>query len=676
MMHASSVCCIRQSFSPGLVAPPFDMLLVRKREILTRKDEDHKRSRIRPKEKVTRSEDTASGLTEVSLDEERAPRTHTCAGVARPSWDQDELLWIPSRSHLGRDSFSCSLSNWPVVLCHGIPPSGIVLAGGSPAWHSPRMALLQANATVGQRMTFMKETQGWLASDELSHVVGRMRQRRSTFTILPTAFYNPQTDDFCFEHDHAHIPNTGVSFIPVLFGAHWIGIEVDRQHNVPKICILQAPLHFQQRPEFMVCRMMQIPAHRLHISHGLDASPPNMCGWGLLCRWMRLMHAKHSLRDVLQRLQSLADVNRRIIHRAMQESINAWAVTQADSKLQQVAYTLRLSFLVHLFQFDVNIHSRLDSLAICAAGQPSDVYDVSATVVGSALSQGHDPAQGSGAFATDPASAPEVHDVSHRTVETQTEGMTIHPTESHSLVSCRVTDAVWHRLQVMCRQPDWASSDEIDFAARFYQPFLHNVVILPCLTWDSDKFELQSISGTPIFYGSADSVDMLTSIGSWLALTSFMTSFVSAFLGAPLSMCMSLTHCCIIFRSYSNVFLPQAQVHFFQHESPFFICGYAVLWSFLISENFTWVPFPELAVSALQVCPYHQLMTQIGNDAMTSWQQATQNRPLILFAFAILALYLHDMVCNGTSSTSFVLLVWPHRGMNYRTCAVEDPQNP
>ena len=630
---------------------PFLMSLECRCEIVTRNDGDHSRSRRRPKQTVTSGRMIVSGLTSVSLDGDRAPRALNNAGVARRFWDQDVIPKIMTRSLLGRARFSCSLSNWPFVRRNGILASRIVFAGGTPTWHSPRLALLPANATVGQRMTFLQETQGWLASDELSHVVSRMRQRHSAYTILPTAFYHPLTDDFCFEQDHAQIPNAGVSLIPVLFGTHWVGIEVDRQHESPDVCILQAPMHMQQQLVFMVCRMLQIPAHRLNVSFGLDTTPPDMCGWGLVWRWLRLTHAENSFHDVLQRLQSLADVNRRIIQRALQKSVTAWAMTRADPELQQVAYTLRLSFLVHLFQFDVNIHSRMDSLAILAAGQPSSVFHTGDADVGSAPSQEHDIAQTPGDPVDTPVSVPPVQHISSQSVGTQTDDIAVAPAESQLCVPCRSTDAVNNRLHVMRCQPDWASSDELDFAARLYQPFLHNVVILPCLAWDRDRFELLSISNLPAFYGSADSVVMMIeAMSHWFLarVDKLPDHFRVRIFGCPI---VDIHESNALLHNIANVLqfpLSYAQVHFFHHESPAGMCGYAILWSFLTSENFTWVPFPELAISALQVCQYHQIITLIGNEAVTSWHQVTQDRPLLLFAFAVRALFLHDMVCKGT----------------------------
>ena len=201
-----------------------------------------------------------------------------------------------------------------------------------------------------------------------------LRSRHSNYTILPTAHYNCVQDEFCFEQEGTSVPNTGLTCVPVLFGSHWIGIEIDRQHQIPDITTLEAPRSMQNRLEFFICHLLQIPAHRLHIQHGMDVSPPNMCGWGLLWRWANLMHAQDAFRDVQHQLHVLADVNRRIIHRALQSSIEAWAVTGASDTLQQVAYTMRLSFLVHLFHFDAGIHSCLDSLAISAAGQPLEVF--------------------------------------------------------------------------------------------------------------------------------------------------------------------------------------------------------------------------------------------------------------------------------------------------------------
>lgn len=223
-----------------------------------------------------------------------------------------------------------------------------IAVGGAPSWTSSRIAMLQANATMGQRVSFMDDTQGWLATDQMTHIVHRMARPNSAYTVLPIAHYIPITDSFVFERDNCNVPNFGITLIPVLDGAHWVGVEIDRQQDQPEICILQAPTSIQSRMEVFVSHLLQIPPHRLTFNAGMDNHVPIMCGWALAYRWIALTHSQTSFQDVLARLYSLSDLNRRIVLRSLQKAANDWAKTGASHDLQQTAHALRMSFLVNL----------------------------------------------------------------------------------------------------------------------------------------------------------------------------------------------------------------------------------------------------------------------------------------------------------------------------------------
>ena len=431
------------------------------------------------------------------------------AEVARLYQDRVQKEYILVRSCLRRPSWVRLCGDPSGEQSHGNEGQLFILAGGAPTWDSPRLAMLQANATLGQRITCMKQTRGWLANDELSHVANCIHSRHSHYTILPIAYYNALQDEFCFEQEGTSVPNTGLTCLPILFGNHWIGVEFDRQHPTPEIMTLEAPPSMQTRLEFFICHLLQIPAHRLHIWHNADTTPPNMCGWGLLQRWIHILHAQEAFRDVHHHLHALADVNRRIIHRALQSSIEDWALTGASDTLQQVAYTLRLSFLVHLFQFDAGIHSRLDSLAISAAGQPPEVFEAPSnllTDVTASVPSGSNPPQET-QQSTD--GAPESHEVHNRDAECQTE-VGLHGIYAQDqMMQSDIPPHIWQRLQSMCLQPSWAGSDELECIARIYQPFLQHVVILPCLSWDAEQQILWSISGAHVRYDLATSIVLL-----------------------------------------------------------------------------------------------------------------------------------------------------------------------
>lgn len=75
--------------------------------------------------------------------------------------------------------------------------------------------------------------------------MGRCRKPNSPYHFLPVAHYSPAADEFSFEGEFPQIPNRGVSLLPILYGAHWVGVEVDQQHDTPEITLLQASTPLQ-----------------------------------------------------------------------------------------------------------------------------------------------------------------------------------------------------------------------------------------------------------------------------------------------------------------------------------------------------------------------------------------------------------------------------------------------
>lgn len=283
---------------------------------------------------------------------------------------QGRLMSIPDLAHGTR----CALAR-PVHFV-------VIRVGGAPSWVSPRAAFLKPHATLGERVAFMQETEGWLATDEWSFAANRINQAATHYRILPVAIYFQESDEFAFDHDQFQTSNTGISLLPILYGAHWIGVEIDRQHDTPEIAILQCAEAQQNHIETFICQLIHIPAHRLVINHWANATPPGMCGWSIMWRWISLSHTQPVFARTLQDFHSLSDDRKRIVLRALSKSAHAWEKTGSDRILQQVAHTVRHSFLMHLFAFNTGVFTRLDANATCAAGQPLAVFESHAPAPG------------------------------------------------------------------------------------------------------------------------------------------------------------------------------------------------------------------------------------------------------------------------------------------------------
>ena len=182
---------------------------------LIREEQDHSRCRKRKDKTIESSKE--SGLLS--------------AGVAQR--DQDLLcdVKVLSCSHLGRVSWAGSCSRHSGVRRNGWINQRSILAGGAPTWRSPRATTLRAGATIGERVAFAQETEGWLASDEMSYIISRVGERNSGFHFAPLMVYVPHSDEFTIEGVGIHIPNHGTTLVPVLVGPHWAGLEIYKSHT-------------------------------------------------------------------------------------------------------------------------------------------------------------------------------------------------------------------------------------------------------------------------------------------------------------------------------------------------------------------------------------------------------------------------------------------------------------
>ena len=311
---------------------------------------------------------------------------------------------------------------------------------------------------------------------------------------------------------------------------------------------------------------------------------------------------------------------------------------------------MRLSFLVHLFQFDAGIHSRSDSLAISAAGQPLEVFGdpgIWPTDITPSVPSGPNP-QHETQPSTSADAAPESHEVhNNQDAGCQTEVVLHGIFAQDRIMQSDIPPHIWQRLQSMCLQPSWAGSDELECVARIYQPFLQHVVILPCLSWDAEQQLLWSISGAHVCYDLATSIVLLVETRlHWflVRIDRLHTHFRARFFGCPEMHVRELNALLHQICHMLGLQMHSLQAFFMAHESPEDTCGFAVLWHFLQSEGCTMIPFADSAVSFLQNCACNSVIQYIGENAMQRWQTVTQDHTLILFAFATRAHFLREML--------------------------------
>ena len=530
---------------------------------------------------------------------------------------------------------------WKDDLYSDDPP---IAAGGAPSWPSPRAAFLKPHATVGERIAFLQQTEGWLASDELTFATNRIRIASANYHVLPVAMYSHLNDEFIFEHDQFQISNTGVSLLPILYGAHWVGVEIDRQHDVPEVAILHCSQLNQNRIETLVCQVLHIPAHRLVIRHWANTTPPGMCGWALIWRWLLLTHTQYVFSQTLQDFQGLSDDRKRIVSRALDKSSRAWEVTGADLNLQQVAYTVRQAFLIHLFEFNTGVHTRLDTLAICAAGQPLSVFEqevVAPPLMLEAVTQ------------TNQQENPEI---SQQVVPS------CHNTEAQthvSFASNHVTmggnqqvryDEVHSRIQEFCLFPDQAASDELDHTLDLCRHFSGPVNLVPCCRWDPEGTSLQVISDrAAVSSHHLEHRALVHCQAHWFAVHVLFESgivWVHTY-GFPTTLVAQFPRFLMHVADFLQVPPHLVRAQSFAFPCPENMCGFQMLDASLQACDIQSLPWCDSQVRFLQSHDFASELAYIGHHAVALWRSATSDHHLIRKAFAVRTLFLtHLLQCQ------------------------------
>lgn len=387
----------------------------------------------------------------------------------------------------------------------------------------------------------------------------------------------PTSDEFQFDNEDTHIANTGVSLIPLLMGAHWGGIEIDRQHTQPVITLLMIPRTWRHRVEMFACRLLDIPPHRVQIEFGLDQSPPTMCGWTLLCRWTQLMHSTHAFVDTLHDFHTLSEDRKKIVQRVLSRSIDAWARTDASDDLQQMAYVIRMSFLTNLFQFNTSVHTRLDALTVQAAGQPLCVHDPAIIEeVEVPPAQVPQIALSSGDLGSEPA-VPEV-----------TSSTAIVPAPGDVRAGSYLPQSIQDRIQAFCDMPDKAASDELDFMLALHQSRITNIHFMPCCIWDREAGIVRVIdSAHANSWVLMDTRGLILAHDHWFAfrLHGNLQNIVH-FFGFPRQDPRDRNAFLHAFAAFLRVDMETVSAIYHEYPAPWRMCGFLVLRDLLVSCGF------------------------------------------------------------------------------------------
>ena len=586
-------------------------------ELTQKEKEDHSRCR--------KKKDKRSGELLVS--------GQNNAEVARRQLDEFSHSVTVDCSHLGRGSFDRTLCGYLGVLSHGHSVFRWTYAGGAISWRTPRQTMLRAAATIGERVAFAQETDGWLASDEMVFLLSKLNTRDEQFRCGPLMIYLPHSDDFMTDADSLRIPNRGTTLIPIILGPHWVGLEIHRDQTPIRVVFFQVPPACETCCSFLATKILQIPAHRLQIEFDNMGEIPGMCGWTILHRWIIMTQMQRAFADVPQQILALPVDRRRIVTRLLEKSSEAWAKTGAHQDLQFVAYQLRAVFFAHLFQQQTSVHQRLDSNAIVALGQPIELFAVSPPL-------------------PDPPVEVVIPDVTRQMSDAicQSNVTFAHVDAPERQGDPRVTQQVHVRLEAMWAQVNWAGSDEIDHQLNIYRHFTC-AALLPCLIWDHTTNTLRFAGGIGI-----DT--------SFASVVYAIISFRSHWFGIKLTRLADFAVCEVYDTSPMdpdewNRFLhqfamlcqgqmAQIAVHFVPINPPEGMCGFVALWYILRDCQVWMTPNIETMVLRIQRHPQANSLVEMCNQAVLLWDQVCADDDLVGFANVVRVQFLDHLLRTQT----------------------------
>lgn len=153
------------------------------------------------------------------------------------------------------------------------------------------------------------------------------RQRPSTSYVL--------------RRDQLQCANHRLNLFLFLVDAHWCAVEIDRRTEPIHVVVIQWPPELHATVTLEVSRILQIPPHRLLVTHDSTNEVFTICGWTILFRW----YVNFAMQACLQPMIHVSAPNQvhldRVIHRAQQQ----WRQTNASESLKQFASECRQAFM-------------------------------------------------------------------------------------------------------------------------------------------------------------------------------------------------------------------------------------------------------------------------------------------------------------------------------------------
>lgn len=251
-----------------------------------------------------------------------------------------QLFGIDKINSQQPDTTAQSLAAGDILLLKPLPP---IKAGGH--HQQDTSIVLPADATFTQRAEFAVNTHGWLAADEMVFIgqILHWTPLNGPKHSMPV-YWDPDKSEFdeTFFGPPDVCPDA-TTILPVPVNNHLRALEIIRAADTVSVVTVQVPEHLHTRIILILARFLDFKPHRMHIEHVQDEHVPHLCGWHLLYRWI----CAQGLQDTIAATEDQPVTQQELrdqIELVLQSSIQDWLQAEAEQPVWTLAARLRRHF--------------------------------------------------------------------------------------------------------------------------------------------------------------------------------------------------------------------------------------------------------------------------------------------------------------------------------------------
>ena len=232
-----------------------------------------------------------------------------------------------------------------IAACEG--HGSCIRVGGHPsALQKPQHPAI---VNFASRCEYASNTSGWLATDELHFMMKKLAAKAPKApAYVGTVVWNHETNELC-EIDAAPLRpiQEGRTNLPVLWDAHWFGIELTVGPKFTRAILIGFLDEQQEDIKRALARFLDLQPHHLRLDVLCGPTTPNMCGWQLLDRWYKASEAHLSWTHQHHKLGDIAPARQAMINDVISDSHEEWSRSTQDGELKTFAELLRRDFFIH-----------------------------------------------------------------------------------------------------------------------------------------------------------------------------------------------------------------------------------------------------------------------------------------------------------------------------------------